>query len=265
MPDVNTPIRIDLSSAGVVELVLNSPATGNALTLESCRQLQELVASLIDRREVRCVLLRSEGRAFSVGGALNDFAAADNPEQLLDGMAEALHSALIGLRSLAAPIVVAVQGAAAGAGLGLAAVGDLVFAGRAASFTWAYTAVGLSGDGGTTWLLPRLIGLRHTQELAFENRRLSAEEAAAIGLVTRIVEDAELLQIARGTAERLANGPTDAYGAVKRLLDTSLETTFGLQLDREKREIAALAATPDGREGVSAFLERRAPRFGLDE
>lgn len=262
MSQAEDAIRLHLGADGLAELVLDSAATGNALTLESCRRLRDQVASLQDRAEVRAVLLRSEGRAFCVGGSLDAFAAAEAPDRLLDGMAGALHTALIGLRELAAPVVVAVQGAAAGAGLGLAAAGDLVFAGRAASFTWAYTAVGLSGDGGTSWLLPRLIGLRRTQELALTNRRLGAEEAAAMGLVTTVVEDAELAQTAREAAERLARGPTAAYAAVKRLLDASLQTPFARQLDEEKREIAALAASADGREGVRAFLERRPARFG---
>jgi 2-(1,2-epoxy-1,2-dihydrophenyl)acetyl-CoA isomerase len=161
-----------------------------------------------------------------------------------------------------APLVVAVNGAAAGAGMSLAVAGDLVLAAASAKFSMAYTAAGLSPDGSSTFFLPRLVGLRRTQELMFTNRRLDADEACAWGLVTRVVPDDALQREARALARQLAEGPTAAYGTVKSLLTSAFDESLETQMEHEARGIAAMAATPDGREGIRAFLEKRAPRFG---
>jgi 2-(1,2-epoxy-1,2-dihydrophenyl)acetyl-CoA isomerase len=154
-----------------------------------------------------------------------------------------------------------VNGTAAGAGMSLAIAGDLVLAAESASFTMAYTAAGLAPDGSSSWLMPRLIGMRRTQELMLTNRTLSAREAAEWGLVTRVVPDAELQAEAAALAARLAQGPTRAYGVVKSLLAETFSTAYEAQLEHEARGIAAMARTADGQEGIRAFLEKRAARF----
>jgi 2-(1,2-epoxy-1,2-dihydrophenyl)acetyl-CoA isomerase len=126
----------------------------------------------------------------------------------------------------------------------------------------AYTAIGFPPDGGSSWTLPRLVGYRRATALMLLNERLDAARAQELGLVTRVVADDALDSAAEELARQLADGPTAAHGAVKRLLRESATRELGAQLGEEARTIAALAASPDGREGVAAFLEKRAPHFG---
>ena len=145
--------------------------------------------------------------------------------------------------------------------MSLAVSGDLVLASESARFTMAYTAAGLSPDGSSTYFLPRLIGLRRTQELMLTNRILDAAEALDWGLVTRVVPDALLIDEATNLAKTLADGPTQAYGRVKTLLNESFGETLEPQMEREARGIEAALMSSDGREGVRAFIEKRKPKF----
>jgi 2-(1,2-epoxy-1,2-dihydrophenyl)acetyl-CoA isomerase len=157
------------------------------------------------------------------------------------------------------PLVTLVNGPAAGAGVSLAALGDIVLASRAAHFTLAYTAIGLTPDGGSSWLLPRLVGLRRAQELVLTNRRLSADEAADWGLITRAVDDLEAA--GEELIAQLAKGATTALGGARRLLLSSFGATFETQMETEARSIADHSRTPAAREGISAFIEKRPPAF----
>jgi len=145
--------------------------------------------------------------------------------------------------------------------MSLALSGDLVLAAESARFTTAYTAVGLAPDGGTTHLLPRLVGLRRSQELLLTNRRLSAREALEWGLVSRVVPDEALASEADQLARQLAAGPTRAFGAVRALLAECFERPLAAQLEAEARAIAEAGASADAHEGITAFLEKRVPRF----
>ena len=178
------------------------------------------------------------------------------------GLASTMHAGILALNELDAPVISVVRGAAAGGGMSLAIAADLVLAAETAHFTVAYTAIGFSMDGGSSWTLPRLVGHRKATELALLNERLSAAEAQELGLVTRVVADDRLEAEAEQLAQRLAHGPIGAHGAIKRLLRYSSTSSFGRQLEDEARTIAGLAAAPDGREGVLAFLDKRAPHFG---
>jgi 2-(1,2-epoxy-1,2-dihydrophenyl)acetyl-CoA isomerase len=161
------------------------------------------------------------------------------------------------------PVVTAINGSAAGAGVGLAILGDIALAGPRAQFALAYGAIGLSPDGGATWLLPRLVGLRRAQELCLRNQRVTAEQAAAMGLVTRVVEG-DLMAEAMAVAQDLARAATPALGVTRRLLLDSATASLETQLDAESRGIASLARTAEGKEGIAAFLEKRAPKFTGD-
>jgi 2-(1,2-epoxy-1,2-dihydrophenyl)acetyl-CoA isomerase len=172
-----------------------------------------------------------------------------------------LHAAITRLARMQKPLITAIQGFAAGAGFSLAMLGDIVLASRSAQFTLAYTGIGLTPDGGTSWLLPRLVGLRRAQAMILLNPRLSAEQALTEGLVTEVVEDDLLYERAHAIARELAAGPSKAFGRVRELLLTSLNETLETHLEREAREISASAATKDGREGISAFLEKRTADF----
>ena len=214
-----------------------------------------------EQASARAVLISAEGRNFCVGGDLRGMAAAGDRGALLREMADGLHAGLRRLDGLGVPVVAAVNGSAAGAGLSLAVAGDILIGSEGSSYRMAYTAIGLSADGGSTFHLPRLIGLRLTQEMAYLNRSLNAAEALASGLLTRVVPDDSLLDEALGVARQLAQGPTGAFRRMKRLLGNGLRNSFAAQLDVEAEAIAESAAMADAGEGVRAFLERRSPDF----
>jgi 2-(1,2-epoxy-1,2-dihydrophenyl)acetyl-CoA isomerase len=172
-----------------------------------------------------------------------------------------LHAATSRFTRMNAPLVVAVNGTAAGAGFSLAASGDMVLIAESAKLTMAYTAAGLSPDGSSSFFLPRLIGLRRTQELMLTNRRLSAAEALEWGLVNQVVPDADLPRVASELAGQLARGATRAYGVVKSLLATAFQESLETQMELEARGIAAMAGSADGREGIAAFVAKRAAVF----
>lgn len=242
-------------------VTLNRPDVGNAIDVELAEQLLEAAIALDEDDGVRCVVLTGTGKLFCAGGDIGAFASAG--ERLpadLKTITAYLHAAQLRLLRMDKPLITAINGAAAGAGIGLAAMGDIALAVPSASFTLAYTAIGLSPDGGASWLLPRLIGLRRAQELCLRNRKVGADEAAAIGLVTRVLPG-DLMQEALSIAHELSAGATPAYGATRRLLLDGAVASVEGQFDAEARSIAALSRTAEGREGIAAFAARRAPDF----
>ena len=255
-----TLVRETLGSVAV--LTLNRPRQGNSLDIDLSRQLMEQAIACNCDPEIRAVILKAEGKFFCAGGDVPFFAEAGEnlPHVLLEETA-LLHAAITRLARMQKPLITAIQGFAAGAGFSLAMLGDIVLASRSAQFTLAYTGIGLTPDGGATWLLPRLVGLRRTQAMILLNPRLSAEQALTEGLVTEVVEDDLLYERANAIARELAAGPSTAFGRVRELLLTSLNETLETHLEREAREISASAATKDGREGISAFLEKRTADF----
>ncbi|WP_028984665.1 enoyl-CoA hydratase/isomerase family protein [Sporichthya polymorpha] len=246
----------------VERITLNRPDDAHGVNLTMARELA-VVARECDRdSEVRAVLLTATGRFFCAGGDLKEMAAhADDPGLFVKELADTLHRASSSFARMDAPVVVAVNGVAAGAGFSLAISGELVFAAESAKFTSAYTKAGLSPDGSLTYLLPRLVGLRRAQELMLTNRVLSAAEAEAWGLVTRVVPDAKLADVALAAATDLAAGALGSNSAVKSLLLSSYGNDVEAQIELEARRIAACAASPDGAEGREAFLAKRAPKF----
>lgn len=254
------PVLLDVSD-GVATLTLNRPDAGNAMNMELVCALRAHADGLAGREDVRVLVIRSSGRMFCVGGDLGWMASHDDREAALRALADELHAALLALRALPAPVVAVVHATAAGAGLSLAAFADIAIAGHSASFVTSYTKVGLSPDGGSTWMLPRLVGTRRAAELIMLNPRLDAADAVAAGLITRAVPDDELAAAANAIIATLRDGSLAANSAAKRLLNASSDATFPEQLEREAASIAALAAGAEGLEGVSAFLERRRPDF----
>ena len=247
---------------GVATVALNRPEAANGIDLALGRELMLVAIECDEDPAIRAVVLTGTGKMFCAGGDLKSFAAhGDRLPVALKELTVYLHAATSRFARMQAPLVTAVNGMAAGAGMSLAVAGDLVLAGESAQFTMAYTAAGLSPDGSSTYYLPRLIGMRRTQELMFLNRRLSAQEALDWGLVSRVVSDADLASEARALALQLAAGPTRAFGTVKKLLVESFSGTLETQMELEARGIAAMAGTEDGREGVKAFLEKRKPEF----
>jgi 2-(1,2-epoxy-1,2-dihydrophenyl)acetyl-CoA isomerase len=227
------------------------------------QELEEVSLRCDEDPAVRSVLMTGAGKMFCGGGDLKAF-AAQPPAQLpayLKKVTLYLHKAVHRFARMKAPLVVAVNGNAGGGGMSLALAGDIVFAAASARFTMAYTRVGLSPDGSSTYFLPRLIGLRRTMELALTNRTLTASEAETMGLITRAVPDGELQQQAETLANELAQGPTNAFGGVKRLLYATANTSLDEQMELESETIADAARTADAQEGIAAFLAKRAPKF----
>ena len=172
-----------------------------------------------------------------------------------------LHAAVSLLARADAPVVMAVKGVAAGAGMSLTCGGDIVIAAESARFVMAYSRVGLAPDGGSSYFLPRIVGLKRALELALTNRELSAQEALDLGIVTQVVADTEVLSRAGAVAAQLAAGPTKALGATKRLMHSGWSETLETQMEQESWGIADMARTSDAQEGIAAFLGKRSPEF----
>ena len=171
------------------------------------------------------------------------------------------HQAISRFARMDAPLIAAVNGVAAGAGLSLVACSDLAIAAESATFTSAYTRIGLAPDGSSTFFLPRILGVRRTMELYLTNRVLSAQEALDWSLINRVVPADELAEETDQLAARLAEGPTKAFGGVKKLMQMTFDDSLETQMERETRTIVDLATGADGREGVRAFAEKRKPSF----
>lgn len=247
---------------GVASITLNRPEAANGLNMTMGKELMMAAIECDENPNVRCVLLSAEGLMFCAGGDLKSFAAfGEALPKAIKELTTYLHSAISRLQRMDAPLIIAVNGMAAGAGMSMAVCGDLVLAASSAKFTMAYTAAGLSPDGSASFFLPRLIGLRKTQELMITNRRLSAQEALDWGLVTRICDDETLHSDALALAKQIAAGPTQAFGTVKHLLLNSFDNSLETQMELEAQGIAAMTNSADGKEGIAAFLEKRAAVF----
>lgn len=245
---------------GVAQLTLNRPGSANTLDLAMGRDLRA-AAARCGEADVRAVVLTGLGKAFCFGGDLRGMMAeAANVEGYLRELTVDLHAAVSAFTRLDAPVIAAVNGTAAGAGVGLVAMADLVVAAEGAKFSLAYTGVALTPDGSTSWFLPRLVGLKRAMELVLTNRTLTAAEARDWGLVNLVVADADVLAEAHKLAARLAAGPRGAFGKAKRLLNHQA-ATLEAQLEAESLSISGQAATAEGREGIDAFLAKRKPDF----
>jgi 2-(1,2-epoxy-1,2-dihydrophenyl)acetyl-CoA isomerase len=253
---VNTsPIELSLSGP-VAELRISG-----AVDLDWTRSLQRHAAAIAARDDIRVVRVRAEGRFFCPGGDLKWMAEQSDRRAAVRELADTLHAGLLELSALDAPVVAEVQGVTAGAGVSLVLGADIAVAATSATFTLAYAGVGLSPDGGCSWLLPRIVGRRRALEIMLLNPRLDAQQAEQQGIVTRVVPDEALAETVDGIVAQLAAGPTAAYGAAQRLVMRSATSSFAEQLDAEAAEISELAGGATGTEGIHAFLEKRAAAF----
>jgi 2-(1,2-epoxy-1,2-dihydrophenyl)acetyl-CoA isomerase len=244
---------------GLATLRLTRADAGNAIDPEWVADFGEAVGACAG---ARAVLICADGPAFTVGGDLKHFAGRlDDLGRALEEMVPDYHRALKALAALPAPVVAAVQGPIAGGGLGVALCADIVLITPDTRFVAGFAALGLSGDGGGSWFLPRLVGPRLAAEMLMQNRALDADEAVARGLATRVVAPEELEAEANGIARSLAHGPTVALAHMRRLLRESWIASLQQQLDAETAAMIDCGATADAREGVDAFAARRAPEF----
>ncbi|MFT3953228.1 MAG: enoyl-CoA hydratase-related protein [Piscinibacter sp.] len=257
--DVGDPVVLARDGA-VAVLRLNRPGALNALDVPLAEAFHAACRAIVADGGVRAVLLCAAGRSFGVGGdlsAMHDGDAGTVARQLI----EPLHASLRLLAQIDAPVLAALQGAVAGGSMSLALSADLAVAADDARFNLAYARIGASCDVSGSWQLPRLVGLRRAMEIALLSETLDADAALRLGLVNRVVPAAQLAEQSLALAHRLADGPTLAFGRLKRLLRQSFDTPLDAQLDAEAEAFVAGTRTADFAEGLDAFLAKRTPRF----
>jgi 2-(1,2-epoxy-1,2-dihydrophenyl)acetyl-CoA isomerase len=259
MEQAERPVLLTIERA-VAVVTLNRSSVLNAIDVDMARAFRDAIDTIQTDDRVRAVLLRGEGRAFCAGGDVSQFSTHD-PAAAAEAIIDPLHEALEALDSLPLPSIAAVHGAAAGAGFSLALACDLAIAADDAVFSLAFARIGTSPDSSSTYRLPRLVGTRKALELALLAEPLGAAEAMRLGLVNSVVPAATLQASAMALAERLAAGPTGAYGRTKALIGQSLSNDLATQLDREREAFVQSARSIDFAEGVAAFLAKRSPQF----
>lgn len=244
----------------VAHIRFNRPQALNAIDAAMAQAFLRSCEQIASDPQVRVVWLTASGRAFMAGG---DIAAMDaNPEAVADDLIAGMHGALRILARIDAPVVASVQGAVAGGGLGLVLGGaDLIVAAEGTKFGVAYPLIGASCDCSTSWSLPRIVGLHKALELALLGDTVEAGEALQLGLCNRVVPADQLESASAAIVNRLAAGPTRAYGRLRRLVRDSLATGFDQQLDDEAAGFRECTATGDFKEGVAAFMAKRKPAF----
>lgn len=247
----------------VLKITLNRPSKLNALTDTMLLELRDALNRARDEASVRAVLLTGAGRGFCPG---QDLSAA--MELALQGALEygerlrtLFHPVILQMRELPKPIIGAINGVAAGAGMSLALACDVRIAAESASFIQAFVKIGLVPDSGSTWLLPRLIGQARALDLMLSGRKVDAAEALALGLVSQVVPDGELMSAAEQAAAALAAGPTQTIGCIKQAVEFAMTSSLAEAMDNEAAQQDAVGRTQDHSEGVAAFLEKRAPQF----
>ena len=255
-------VRLDVAD-GVATLTLNRPERLNSFTVAMHGEVRAAIDAADADPSVRCLLLTGAGRGFCAGQDLADRAVAPGSDTLDLGASIENHykPLLLRLRGLRMPTVCAVNGVAAGAGANIPFVCDLVYAANSAAFIQSFSKLGLVPDCGGTWWLPRLLGPARAMGLALLGDKLSAAQAAEWGLIWRAVDDAELMPAALAAARQLASGPTRGYVRTRAAMDAGLGLSFEAALDLERDYQRELGRSDDYREGVTAFLEKRAPRF----
>jgi 2-(1,2-epoxy-1,2-dihydrophenyl)acetyl-CoA isomerase len=255
--------RIVVSVAdGVATVRLNEPASMNALSAVMAKELGDVVVELSGNPTVRCLVLTGTGRGFCAGGDVQSFYEnRDDPDEVMADILDGLHTAIERLLDAPFPTIAAINGVVAGAGMGVALATDLAISVDSAVFTMAYTGIGVSPDGSSTYFLPRLVGTRRAMEMILTNSRVSAEEAVLLGLVNQAVPEDQFEDAVANLATKLANGPTLAYVRARQLIRSALPNDPVSQMKAEAANIMAAAATHDFYEGVSAFVEKRPPTF----
>jgi 2-(1,2-epoxy-1,2-dihydrophenyl)acetyl-CoA isomerase len=243
-------------------LTLNRPSRMNALNARMADEFLAAAEAARDDASVRCVVLRGAGSGFFAGGDVADFAAhGDDVGSFAGDLIDRYHPTIEALRAMEKPVVAALHGRVAGAGVSLAMAADLAIAEAGTLFSLAYTGIGASPDGGSTYFLPRIVGQRRALEIALLSERFDADQALSWGLVNRVVAPEKFEQEVMLFAKRLAAGPTKAYARVKRLIEQSVMNDLPAQLAAERAAFMEGAETRDFREGVKAFTEKRKPDF----
>ncbi|QSO46817.1 enoyl-CoA hydratase/isomerase family protein [Alicyclobacillus mengziensis] len=246
---------------GVALITLNRPSVMNAINQTLGDELYSAFKLADSDPSVRAVVLTGAGRGFCSGQDLNDRIAVDESVSLANSVRERYNILIAKMQNMRVPVVAAINGACAGAGMGFALACDLRFASVNAKFTMAFSNIGLAPDSGTSYTLPRLVGLSKALELAWTGDVFDAKEAHHLGVVNRVFESADLLSKTMEFAQKLAAGPTLAYQLTKQAIVQNFDASLPDALEREARLQDIAGRSYDFREGVRAFTERRAPRF----
>jgi 2-(1,2-epoxy-1,2-dihydrophenyl)acetyl-CoA isomerase len=258
------PVLIERDK-GLVILTLNRPDAYNAIDVPLVDALLDALIDCDEDGSVRAVMITGVGKAFCAGGNLKamkaEAEASGSAGPFLKKLTVSVHGAMSTIARMEKPVVAAVNGAAGGFGFSLALACDLVLAADNAIFTMAYTKAGLAPDGGSSFYLPRIVGPKRAYDLMVNNEVLSPAEAKDLGIVNQIMPEDSFAEEARAYCARLAEGPTLAFGAAKRLIAASPESSLETQMEHERRAIAACGGTDDFKEGVAAFVEKRTPDF----
>lgn len=254
---------VTLDVSGAVALVtLNRPENANVLNIEMGRELLETALRCASDSRVRAIVLTGAGKNFCFGGDLRGMMSGGGTvEAYLRELTSFIHQAISLFVHMDAPVLAAINGTAAGGGVGLVTMADLALCGETSKFSLAYAGVALTPDCSASFFLPRIVGSRRANELLLMNRLLTAKDALDWGLVNRVVADNALAEEAMKLAASLAAGPLHAFGKSKRLLAASLGA-LEAHMTLESETIAVQAASPEGREGIGAFLEKRKANYG---
>ena len=247
---------------GLAHIVLDQPDRGNPIDGEFCREFGLGIAELSERDDVRSVLISARGRLFSVGGDLMSLVKqGDALPRTIKAWTADLHAAIARMVRMRAPVIAAVHGNVAGGSVSLMAAADLVVIAESARISSAFAKIGFSPDSGSTTTVTRRIGVARARRFFLLAETLDAKTAQSLGLVDIVVPDGEVQREAERIARELAAGPTEAYGAIKRLFSQTLDRSLESQLEEEAQTLAAIARTADAREGVKSFVEKRKPTF----
>lgn len=246
---------------GVGRIGMDRPERYNAMNESMAADLASALDEAAADDAVRCLLLTGTEGAFNTGADLSTFEGDETDADRLNGIATPLHEAVRTLTEAPKPVVTGVNGVVAGGGLGLAIAGDVVILSDAARFEYAYPKLGLSGDGGATWLLPRLVGLRRAQRFALLDEPVDAATAVEWGLATESVPADEFEERLETVATDLATGPTLAYAEIRTLLSEGYDRDLVAHLDVEKDVLTGLTETDDYSAGLRGFLEKEQPTF----
>ena len=242
-------------------IVLNRPEAANAITIPLVKELLDIAIKCEAGAPIRALILQGEGSIFCAGGDLKYMTEQENLKEAISEMIGILHVALSKIDHLDVPLIGAITGTAAGAGLSLVSACDMAVAGKNVKFTSAYTAAGLTPDGSSTFHLPRSIGKKRTMELMLTNRVLSADEALDWGLINSVVDDDQVISETNKLAEKIANGPTMAFGGVKEMIRQTFSNGLETQMELESQIFSKQLKGKDAKEGIEAFTSKRKPEF----
>lgn len=260
---MTSPILLDIRDA-VAHITLNCPERANVLDDAMGQALVDVSQQVTQAQQqgrVRAVLLAAKGPHFCAGGDIRSFSTTQDMAGLLDRGIPPLHDAIYALSTLPVPVISAVNGSLGGGGIGIALCADIVLAGHSMKLRGGYSAIGLSPDVGVSWALTRLAGPMRAKHILFTNATLHAEQCVRYGLVAEVHADDALMPAAEKLALTLAQGAAGSLASIKSLVDQAAGHTLKQQLQMEHQNMLACGASADAREGVQAFIDKRAPRF----